>query len=557
MSGRWAVVIAGMFGIGLGCRDASHDQGSPGRQDPPDAGGVMAGGHAGGVMAGGHAGGVMIGGDAGAGGGPGGGVGGSTIVRVSPSAFPAPSTAFAPGSICEANGDCWYSPLPTGDFWEAVASAGRTNLWIGGQSENVLHLSGGHWSAVQTPLVETVAIWGAAANDVWFGGRVAPSFVAALAHWDGQSITVATQVPSDFEIADLWGTDANNVHAVGFASALHWDGQSWTAIAGVVGSSISGSGPADIWVGADDGLRHFDGATWTKLPDFSGVFIQDLVVAARNDVYAVVVNNGITDIEHFDGQSWSVSFELPPSSTSGATITSIGASGPGDVWAGGTRFDPTNQRGSLVHFAGSGWTGAPEAPEPIQDVVFAPGFGDLAVGQQGGFDRLTVTPALVVTDQRSGPSQNLTGVWGSAPADMWAVGRAGSVLHFDGTKVRSVPSGVTADLVDVWGTAPDDVWIVGDAGTALHFDGTALTELATGTTANLLAVFTAARGDVWMGGQASTLLHVQGGAVTPVALGQTSGPALAILDLHGLSASDVWLSGAGDSSTGFFQPPGF
>ena len=222
----------------------------------------------------------------------------------------------------------------------------------------------------------------------------APAFVAALAHWDGQSITVTTQVPSDFEIADLWGTDANNVYAVGFGSALHWDGQSWTPIAGVVGSSISGSGPDDIWVGADDGLRHFDGATWTKLPDFSGAFVQDLVVAAHNDVYAVVVSNGITDIEHFDGQSWSVSFELPPSSTSGATITSIGASGPGDVWAGGTRFDPTNQRGYLVHFDGTRWTVAPEAAEPIQDVVFAPGFGDLAVGQQGGFDRLTVTPAL-------------------------------------------------------------------------------------------------------------------------------------------------------------------
>jgi hypothetical protein len=324
-----------------------------------------------------------------------------------------------------------------------------------------------------------------------------------------------------------------------------------------VGSSISGSGPADIWVGADDGLRHFDGATWTKLPDFSGLFVQDLVVAAHNDVYAVVVNNGITDIEHFDGRSWSVSFELPPSATSGATITSIGASGPGDVWAGGTRFDPTNQRGYLVHFDGRGWTVAPEAAEPIQDVVFAPGFGDVAVAQQGGFDRLTVTPALIVTDQRSGPSQNLTGVWGSSPADMWAVGRAGSVLHFDGTAVRSVASGVSEDLVDVWGTAPDDVWIVGNAGTALHFDGAVLAKVATGTTANLLAVFTGARGDVWMGGQASTLLHVQGGAVTPVALGQTSGSALAILDIHGLSASDVWLSGAGDSSTGFFQPPGF
>ncbi len=543
MSGRWGVVIAGMVGIGLGCRDASHDQGSLRQQEPPDPGGSLAGGRAG---AGGSAG-ASLGGAGGA----------APKATASPTTFVSPATAFAPGSICEANGDCWYSPLPTGDFWEAVASAGRTDLWIGGQSNNVLHLSGGHWSVVQTPLLETVAIWGAAADDVWFGGRFGPAFVAALAHWDGQSITVTTQVPSDFEIADIWGTDANNVYAVGFASGLHWDGQSWTPIAGLLGSSISGSGPDDIWVGADDGLRHFDGSTWTHLADFSGAFVQDLVVAAHNDVFAEVVSNGVTDIEHFDGQSWSVSFELAPSPTSGATLTSIGASGPGDVWAGGTRFDPTNQRGYLVHFDGTSWTVAPEAPEPIQDVAFAPGFGDLAVGQQGGFDQLTATPALGVTDERSGPSQNLTGVWGSSPTDMWAVGRAGSVLHFDGTAVRSVGSGVTVDLTDVWGTGPNDVWIVGDAGTALHFDGTAMTKVPTGATGNLLAVFTAARDDVWMGGQGSTLVHFNGTTVTPVGIGLAAGPTFAILDLHGLSATDVWMSGGVDSGTNFFQPPGF
>jgi hypothetical protein len=549
MSGRWGVVgvvlvvLVGMVGLGLGCQDASHDQGSLGHQDLPDPGGTLAGGNAG------------TGGGAGAG--LGGAAGMAPKPTASPSTFVSPATAFAPGSVCEANGDCWYAPLPAGDFWEAVASAGRTDLWIGGISSKVLHLNGGHWSAVQTPLSETVAIWGAATDDVWFGGRFGPSFIAALAHWDGQSITVTTQIPSDFEIADIWGTAANNVYAVGFGTGLHWDGQSWTPIAGVAGSSVSGSGPDDIWVGADDGLQHFDGAAWTRLPDFSGEFIQDLVVAAHNDVWAEVVSNGITDIEHFDGQSWAVSFELAPSPTSGVVLKGIGASGPGDVWAGGTRFDVTNERGYLAHFDGTGWTVAPEAPEPFQRVAFVPGFGDLAVGQNGAFVQLNSMPTLGFTDERGGPSENLTGVWGSSPSDMWAVARAGTVLHFDGTAVTALPSGVSVDLVDVWGTGPNDVWIVGDAGTALHFDGTALTKVATGTAANLLAVFTAAHNDVWMGGQASTLLHFDGTTVAPVSLGQSSGSALAVLDLHGLSSSDIWLSGGGDSGNGSFQPPGF
>src|SRR4051794_8208917 len=107
MSGRWVLVIAGMVGIGLGCRETG--EGTRGRQDLPDAGGVMASGNAG---AGGGLETGAAGGSPGAGGSSGSaGAGGSTNVAGSSSAFPSPATAFAPGSICEANGDCWYSPL--------------------------------------------------------------------------------------------------------------------------------------------------------------------------------------------------------------------------------------------------------------------------------------------------------------------------------------------------------------------------------------------------------------------------------------------------------------
>jgi hypothetical protein len=139
---------------------------------------------------------------------------------------------------------------------------------------------------------------------------------------------------------------------------------------------------------------------------------------------------------------------------------------------------------------------------------------------------------------------------------MWAVGRAGTLLHFDGTRVNAVPSGVTVDLTDVWGTAPDDVWIVGGSGTALHFDGTSLQPVVTGTTANLLSVFTAARGDVWMGGSGSTLLRMQAGAITPVALSGLTDVA-AVLDLHGVAPDDVWLSGGADPGVGSSGQPGF
>src|SRR5262245_36544759 len=39
----------------------------------------------------------------------------------------------------------------------------------------------------------------------------------------------------------------------------------------------------------------------------------------------------------------------------------------------------------------------------------------------------------------------LTGIWGSAPTDVWVVGPSG-IAHWNGTAWRSVPSGTTSGL---------------------------------------------------------------------------------------------------------------
>ena len=55
------------------------------------------------------------------------------------------------------------------------------------------------------------------------------------------------------------------------------------------------------------------------------------------------------------------------------------------------------------------------------------------------------------------------------PMNVWVVGRAGTIVHWDGAAWAVVPSPTTVDLADVWGSAANDVWAVG--GAILHFDG--------------------------------------------------------------------------------------
>lgn len=74
--------------------------------------------------------------------------------------------------------------------------------------------------------------------------------------------------------------------------------------------------------------------------------------------------------------------------------------------------------------------------------------------------------------------------YGFGANDVFVVGARGTVLHFDGHAwaVQSTPT--TQQLWGVWGAAPNDVYAVGGSGdvsghgTVLHYDGIAWTELA-------------------------------------------------------------------------------
>ena len=65
----------------------------------------------------------------------------------------------------------------------------------------------------------------------------------------------------------------------------------------------------------------------------------------------------------------------------------------------------------------------------------------------------------------------LTGVWGSSGSDVFAVGWAGTILHYDGTSWSSMESETTSRLEGVCGSSGSDVFAVGYDGTIFHYDG--------------------------------------------------------------------------------------
>ena len=63
----------------------------------------------------------------------------------------------------------------------------------------------------------------------------------------------------------------------------------------------------------------------------------------------------------------------------------------------------------------------------------------------------------------------LLGVWGSSSSDVFVVGSAGTILHYDGNVWTTMTSGTTGIIGSVWGSSPSDVFAVGNNGLILHY----------------------------------------------------------------------------------------
>ncbi len=175
------------------------------------------------------------------------------------------------------------------------------------------------------------------------------------------------------------------------------------------------------------------------------------------------------------------------------------------------------QRGRLWRLDGSGWS-EEEVPEGVPLLNWMHTFADgthIVAGDHGTILR----PQHGVWHRVDTPTdQDLWGVWGASPDDVWAVGGNGrdadaaTVLHFVGGAWQVVPlphmerPGVRA-FYKVWGTGADNVYMVGQNGAVLHWDGAKLREELVGTSRDLISLWgTSADNIVMVGGRSNGVL---------------------------------------------------
>jgi len=152
------------------------------------------------------------------------------------------------------------------------------------------------------------------------------------------------------------------------------------------------------------------------------------------------------------------------------------------------------------------------------------------------------------TTMYSGTSYNLYGVWGISPSDVFAVGYSGTILHYDGTNWSSMSSSFTRDFYGIWGSSSNDVFAVGSAGTILHYyngsDGLKWYSMTSGTIKQLNSVWGSAPNDIFAVGNAGTILHYYNGSDGLKWYSMTSGTTQYLWGVWGSSSNDVFAVGS-------------
>ena len=163
-----------------------------------------------------------------------------------------------------------------------------------------------------------LAVWGTDTNNVWaVGGINIPGYPTTIIHWNGTEWEPFTF--PDGGANAIYGFNENDIWVVGEYSNRgfigHYKDGEWTeyrsdyfysrgdtvyALWGVWGAS-----PDDVWaVGYNGTIVHWDGENWDKVESGTKEHIVGISGVSATEIYAVTYSNN-SSVLLFDGSNWS------------------------------------------------------------------------------------------------------------------------------------------------------------------------------------------------------------------------------------------------------------
>lgn len=378
-----------------------------------------------------------------------------------------------------------------------VSGSGPSDVWALDNDGNrgVSHFDGATWTryTLSPGMLALTAVHAVAPNDVWVASEGHPT---TFHHWNGATWTAVPSGVSDLGITGMWSKSSDDVWSVGDRGVLHWNGTEWEnrTAAGAFGArGVWGAASDDVWTVGSDTIRHWNGTTWTSFDAGLGTpnaLLYSVWGSSANDVWAGG-KDGV--IVHFDGTTWSPLPNKPRTNLYGGW-----ASSETDAWAVGAD-------GAILHSNGdTTWTAV--ASPTTSSLVGVNGTGANDVWAVGSDGAVVHWDGASWSNVDSGTTSKLSSVRARTASDVWAVGDEGTILHFDGTIWQATPSGTTSKLTSVW-AAGGQLW-AGGIGALLRWDGASWVADAKGAPQYTTAVSGSSATDAWAVG--GTYLTING-----------------------------------------------
>jgi len=224
---------------------------------------------------------------------------------------------------------------------------------------------------------------------------------------------------------------------------------SLVGVGGVSASSVIAIGNKEP--GKGKGIAfHYDGSSWTtKLVTAN---FNDIWVADASHAYTACWVNGI-NLCH-DGTSWAYCY----SGLNGTTFHDV---------HGVSNNDLTFVGGQIMHCSGSTCAALNIPGGGALYGVWNTGWGDIfAVGKDGAIVYYDGTSwKIQQTQSTSHPALNA--IWGASPTDVYTVGDSGTMLHYNGSAWSTIPPVTSKNLHGIWGASGTAIYAVGDSGVVL------------------------------------------------------------------------------------------
>ena len=178
----------------------------------------------------------------------------------------------------------------------------------------------------------------------------------------------------------------------------------------------------------------------------------------------------------------------------GNTLRSLWGTGPSDVFAVG-------DNGTVLRYDGKTWKAKIIPPEALNAVAGSSATNVYAVGYNGRIRRFDGTTWTTIS---SPVTYSLNGVWVASSGEVIAAGNAGYVARFDGSKWHKERPTIQ-NLYGVWGGGPTDVFVVGDE--IWRHNGTSWSPMTMSPAVILRSVWGVAGQEVMAVGSGANAMH--------------------------------------------------